>query len=211
LDSLAHDYYESIRAEKAPLNPSYQADADFYAELSEHDQGKIFWTDLDNEYYAHTSAHRYTQAELTLLSILYLSGADNATNNVDRMACILSYVDSKIHYQYDLVDRPFAPTETLSSGTGDCEDYSILVSALFELAGIPTAIATFTNSANEGHAMVLVHMSNLGNYNSYYYSDLTGYGLQTGKWILIEPQRAISQQHDPSWFLQWNIDAASET
>ncbi len=114
-------------------------------------------------------------------------------------------------YDYDMKERFFTPTETLSSGTGDCEDYSILVSSLFELAGIQSAVAGFTNSAGAGHAMVLVRLSSLGGYGHYYYDSLTGLGLSSGKWIMIEPQATIAYQQQSSWFEQWDIEAAAET
>jgi predicted transglutaminase-like cysteine proteinase len=209
MGSLAHDYYETIRSDKSPWLPTHQEKVNFYSSLSKHDQGRNYWSDLDSEYYSYSNTHRYLEAKNILTAILHLSGADQANNAADRMAAILNFLNTNIQYQYDLKDRPFAPTETLSSGSGDCEDFSILASALFEMEGISSAIATFTNSAGEGHAMVLVQDPTINAKAYYSYSDLTNYGLSSGKWIEIEPQSLLTDQL--TGMDKWNINAAAET
>jgi len=74
-----------------------------------------------------------------------------------------------------------------------------LAGTMLEAAGIKSAVAFFTNSTLGGHAMVLVHVDNLGGYGYYYYSDLTSYGLASGKWIEIK-----------RWFTYWSIVACAE-
>lgn len=205
IDSLVNDYYETIR-------DSITDSVTFEAKLSKHDQGELQWIGVDDDYYSITGSHRYSEAQQILLNILELAevnvSEDNSSVCIEK---ILQFVNDKIDYQYDLDERIFAPTETLASGTGDCEDYSILVTALFELAGIDSAVAKFMNSDGDCHVMVLVHLSDLGGYDYYCYSDLTGYGLDSGQWIIIEPQLKITNQQLSSWFTQWNILAAAET
>jgi predicted transglutaminase-like cysteine proteinase len=211
LTSLALDYYDTLRAEKGTYNTD-QGEVTFYSQLSRHDRGAINWPALDNTYKEHAGSLRYVEARNTLVNIDLISGAKNASDTMDKMNNILNFVNWKVSYSHDMDDTPFAPTETLSSGTGDCEDFAILVSALFELEGIQSAIATFDNvGGGPGHAMVLVHMDDLGLYDYYHYDDLTRYGLESGQWIIIEPRYMIYEQHIESWFSQWQIDAASET
>ena len=211
LDSLAHDYYETLREKKTPLYPSWQQNVNFMSYMSMHDRGAYHWSDLDSTYYSYHSTYRYSEARQTLISVLGYAGVTSSDTSVQKITKILAFVNDKVDYDYDMRERFFTPTETLSSGTGDCEDYSILVSSLFELAGIQSAVAGFTNSAGAGHAMVLVRLSSLGGYGHYYYDSLTGYGLSSGKWIMIEPQATIAYQQQSSWFEQWGLEAAAET
>jgi predicted nuclease with TOPRIM domain len=213
IDSLVHDYYQTIRDEKSPWLEIDSEMATFYSKFSKHDQGTIWWPDIGTDYYDITGSHRYSEARVTLMNLIALAGVDSSDTGPEKIGKILSFVNSKIEYQYDLHDRGFFPTETLSSGTGDCEDYSILFSALFELSGIESAIGLFENDAGtSGHAMVLVYLPDLGGYGHYYYSDLTSYGLRSGKWIIIEPQYdSLQDQCNSNWILKWNIKAAAET
>jgi hypothetical protein len=48
-------------------------------------------------------------------------------------------------------------------------------------------------------------MNDLGGYGHYSFSDLTDFGLSSGKWIMIEPQKKINEQDDDEWFSQWEI------
>jgi transglutaminase-like putative cysteine protease len=110
----------------------------------------------------------------------------------------------------DMTERFYAPWETLAHRSGDCEDFSILTSALFELAGIDSAFGAFTNDYNENHAMVLIHLNDLGPYDYYSYDDLTSLGLSSGRWIIIEPQTTLDYQSDASWMDQWTILVAAD-
>jgi hypothetical protein len=217
MGSLAHDYYETLRSEYSPSwwdTPNIWAG--FYAYLSKHDRAAGYWTDIDDLYYSHYGTHRYLEAKSILTSVLKIAGTDHANSDVDKISSILSFINTHIQYQSDLIDRPFAPTETLSSGTGDCEDYSILASALFEMEGVQTAIAIFHNST-EGHAMVLVQLADLGSWSGYDTSNIidgASHGLAAGQWIIIDPQLTISHQSNAGWSAsgeRWTIDAAAET
>jgi hypothetical protein len=85
---------------------------------------------------------------------------------------------------------------------------TILAATLFEAVGIDSAIGLFKNDYNQYHAMVLIHLEDLGSYGYWYYSDLVSYGLESGKWIEIEPQLPIQHQND-DWLEQWDIIAAA--
>ena len=100
--------------------------------------------------------------------------------------------------------------ETLSLRSGDCDDFSILTSALFELGEIDCALGFFENNSGEAHLMVLVHLENLGKYGFYKYEDLSMFDLSQGRWIIIEPQATIEYQADEEWIKQWTIQMAVE-
>ena len=79
-----------------------------------------------------------------------------------------------------MLDHMWFPSETLAFRSGDCTSFSILAASMFEAVGIKSAIGFFRNNRGEYHAMVLVHLNDLGSYNYYYYyynNDLTSYGL----------------------------------
>ena len=98
-----------------------------------------------------------------------------------------------------------------ASQSRDCDDFSILAACLFEYAGIKRAIGFFENTTlNAKHSMVLVQLSDLGNYGYFYYSDLTNFGLSNGKWIIIEPQIAILEQYTRNSSNKWSLVVASE-
>lgn len=210
LSSLDLDYYMSIR-EKHGGAILLQDKAEFCAHLSMHDRASYSWQTVGDMYYEHAGYYRYNAAFVTEFRILNMIGVTDADSPTVKITKILDFIHGNITYKPDIYDRYFAPTETLSSGTGDCEDFSILASSLFELAGIESAVAFFSNSEGAGHSMVLVHLPDLGGYGYYYYNDLTSFGLAPGIWIIIEPQALMAGQHRDSWFLQWNIRAAAET
>jgi hypothetical protein len=85
-----------------------------------------------------------------------------------------------------------------------------LAGALFERVGVSSAIAFVENSQNEYHMMVLIRMDDLGSYGFYAFSDLSGYGLGSGQWIVIEPQSTIGYQGDVEWMTQWKLYSAVE-
>ena len=72
-----------------------------------------------------------------------------------------------------------------------------------------SAIGLFKNDNDDYHAMVLVHLDDLGDYGYWQYNDLTSLGLPEGQWIMIEPQSTISYQYD-DWMSTWNILVAAE-
>jgi len=210
LDSTRSDYYQTLREEVCPQNPTIEQGVLFCANLVNHDLAERYWPTFDSYYYAATGDHAYQEASQELDEILDLIGASASNDPVENMAMVLSFVNEQITYSPDLENRYFAPVETLAYGSGDCDDFAALVAALFERLGVESAIAFFANDEGEGHAMNLVRMDDLEDYGYYYYNDLTGQGLDSGRWIIIEPQALIDDQYDPQWLEQWNLKVATE-
>ncbi|MEM2613599.1 MAG: hypothetical protein QXO15_05140 [Nitrososphaerota archaeon] len=193
----------------------YKLSVQFAAQMAAHDVGNCYWPNLkcESEYYEYTGEYSYKTASSILRYALNLANVnvrDSATVKIDK---ILRFISSIVHYEHRLIDHMWFPTETLTFRSGDCTSFSILASALFEMAGIKSAIGFFENANGDGHAMVLVRLESLDGYSYYYYSDLTGLGLTAGKWIIIEPQfRSLSEQEESqdSWIPQWKLIAAAE-
>jgi len=218
MDSTTADYYQTLREEVGPQSASWSSanidwedDVQFCANLAKHDIGEVYWETYDDYYFEATGTHAYNDAHNELLEILSLAGVSSTDDDITQMAKILVFINLNMDYASDLEDKFFSPVETLAYGTGDCDDYSILAAALFELVGVDSAVAFFSNDLDEGHAMALVHLDDLGDHGFYYYSDLTSIGLQAGDWIIIEPQDLISAQDDPQWIEQWDVEVAAET
>ena len=218
LDSTVADFYECVReangiltGESWVLDSSLQEMADFGADLSMHDQGKLSWPLQEELYYNYYGTHSYDDAKIRMNFLLTMAGVAAGDSSVDRVGKILECVRGFVSGRMDMTERFYAPWETLAHRSGDCEDLSILTSALFELAGIDSAFGAFTNDYNENHAMVLIHLNDLGPYDYYSYDDLTSLGLSSGRWIIIEPQTTLGYQSDASWMDQWNILVAAET
>jgi hypothetical protein len=70
--------------------------------------------------------------------IVSLSGCKSS--KVCNAKAIFYFVQQNINYVNDPVSREYlaSTTETLSTGSGDCDDYSILLSNLLQSIGIPT-------------------------------------------------------------------------
>ena len=147
-----------------------------------------------------------------ILSYYGVKAYDSSSIKIEK---ILEFISEVVTYQLEMDDIFRFPLETLSLGSGDCDDYSILVATLFECVGIDSALAYFETN-NGDHVLVLVHLDELAISNPYYeqryylYDDLTHYGLQSGQWIMIEPQSPIEYQGDSEWFEQMDIQQAVE-
>lgn len=213
------DYYALIRRVVSPLgwfNPQlYNSDAiNFTAEMAEHGLGRSVWPDFENYFYYNTSTmyghpiHSYEMARSKLDAVyqtINITPTDNATIKIDK---ILTYVNKYVHYEPDINDTILAPMETLTYHSGDCEDYSILVGALFELAGIDSAIA-MGSGFGEYHVYLLVKLSDLNPYGFKSYNNLTNLGLSSEKWIQVEPQYSINNQNVTT-VQSFTLDAAVE-
>ena len=212
LESTVEDFYETVRDTYSMHMPygSHQDPVNYEADLARHDIGKFSWPSLETTYYDYYGTHSYDDAKAKLTYFLNIAEVNSSDTPITKIEKILEHVVSYIAYRPDMIDRLNSPWETLAFQSGDCDDFSTLTSALFELAGIDSAIEGAENSANDGHAMVLIHLDDLGSYGCYSYPDLTGYGLSAGKWIIIEPQKLIDNQDDSTWFPQWSINAAAE-
>jgi len=193
-----------------------QESATFAAEIAAHDAGNAYWSVLENEsnYYSHTGEFSYQTAGKVLLQAMILANITYADTAVTKIDKIMKFTSSIVHYESRLIDHMWFPTETLAFRSGDCTSFSILESALFEMAGVTSSVSVFRNDQGDGHAMILVHLEDLGvGKHYYYYPDLTSYGLSEGKWIIIEPQfDSLSQQQSKQdqWIPQWKIVAAAE-
>lgn len=84
-----------------------------------------------------------------------------------------------------------------------------LTTKLFELVGIESAVGIFKNTTLGGHAMVFVQLNDLEGQPYRYYSDLTTFHCDSGKWIVIEPQKTLNTQN-LTWISYWNLIAAGE-
>ncbi len=208
-------FYDVLRYEvglsgyKSTYHPEREI-VKFAANLALHDLGVNSWPTIEKNYYKDVGAHSYEQAKEQMRKALEYTGVQEPDSDVERVRKILEFVNERVEYEYETDDVCRAPVETLSLGSGDCDDYSTLAAALFEASGIESAVGFFENSEGSGHVMVLLRMEDLGAYDLYYFSDLTAYGLSPGKWIEIEPQRPIEHQGDEDWMSQWDIKAAAE-
>jgi hypothetical protein len=162
-----------------------------------------------SRYYDTTEPHEYSYqtADHIIEKAMNMTGISISDSNVMKIEKVLAFIHSTVHYELRLIDHFWFPCETLTFKSGDCTSFSILAASMFEKTGIESAIGFFTNSSLGGHAMVLVHMDDLGPYNYTCYGDLTGYGLTSGKWILIEPQASSLEQYGTllnTWIKSWD-------
>lgn len=71
-------------------------------------------------------------------------------NYVGELIALHSWVRSRIRYTKDPVDVEYiqTPRETLSSGVGDCDDFTVLLGSLAESIGHPVAIKVVSRNRN---------------------------------------------------------------
>jgi transglutaminase-like putative cysteine protease len=185
----------------------------FMANLTKHSLGRTYWPSLEDRYFQYTREHSWTTAIRKLEAVYAFIGIKPEDASIERIKRILHFINDNVHYQVDYDNVFLSPLETLVFRSGDCDDYTILAATLFEMAGIDAAVAigtvTYANETTR-HAMVLIHMDNLGPYGFHSYDDLTGMGLSSGRWILIEPQYTMDKQYDPGWFNRWKIEVAAD-
>jgi hypothetical protein len=203
---LLEDYFDKVR----DLFGIDAKGVEFATNLAEHNLGRIYWPALRDDFYEKSNGEYSNLVSMdVLLEVIELVGVKSYDPSVDKVKKILLFVKTNIHYEYDLDDKILFPVETLGFKSGDCEDYTVLIAALFELVGLDTAIGSFKNDKNEYHMMVLLHLDNLDSYGYWFYNDLTDLGLKSGKWIKIEPQYTIDNQNN-DWVKQWNLLDAEE-
>jgi len=216
-------YYNEIRDAYHLGTPlclySSQCEVNFWADLAKHDMGALSWPKYESTYYSLTSTHSYQDARNILDKVvfsLYAAGVSSykvsssyEDSDYEKIKKILGFINSNIHYEQDMKETPRAPAETLGHRSGDCKSYSILTSAAFAEAGIDSAVMLVKSvDGTQAHAMILVQSKET--LPLWSYSDLTQYGLPSGKWWVIEPQYTFEkQQQHPEWFTQWRIEAAA--
>ena len=201
--NLLETFYKAVREKYFPSDESKRAG--FAAELAGHSLGRNYWSDIDNnEFYPQSKesygyyTHSYTEAKRELTAVYKLIGISSGDSQVTKINKILNFINVNIHGEDDVYECYHAPMETITLKSGDCDDYSILVGSLFEMAGIKTAIALNDPNKNNGHghAFLVVQVKNTEGKLAYYYDDLTDKGLSSGKWYAIEPQVTLNNQHE---------------
>jgi len=195
--------------------PDYYEDScKMAAYFAAHDAGQLYWPSMEDEsgYYEATGEYSYETAVAMVDYALEVAGVNSWDSDVVKIDKILAFMDARVEYETRLIDHMWFPIETLSFRSGDCTSFSILAGCMFERVGIKSAVGFFTNDTLGAHAMVLVHMDDLGPYGYVYYSALTGYGLASGTWIVIEPQTGSLEENYEytDWILYWDLVAASE-
>ena len=217
------DYYGEVRNAQDISQTSgclwgSQCETDFWAAFADQALGEnslnstSFDQQAEAKYHSITGSYTYTDAKKQLDELVfapYGAGVQSSDSDAMKIYKILNFITSHIHYEYDMSETPQAPAETLEQKSGDCKDFSILASAAFADAGITSAIMRMQNaSGTAGHAMVLIQSSEALPFD--YYSNLTQYGLPSGKWWVIDPQFTYAgQSENPSWFNQWGIAKAA--
>lgn len=200
IGNLLATYYEYLRNDI-----STSRSVDFAASLGMHDIAMINWSGTEeDDYYDEVGEYSWDTASDKIVEIIDLIGLPNNLSDVEKIQKILAFIDQYITYEADADEVFHAPVETLTFKSGDCDDFSILAATLFEYVNIDAAIAFFSNDGKY-HAATLVHLDSLGSYGSWYYSNLTGRGLEAGKWIIIEPQITIDRQFD-DWDPDWELN-----
>jgi len=206
-------YYDVVRQEKGldGTKGSWNPDQDqvrFAAKLASHDLGNPYLPAIESEFEEIVGERSYEIAKKRIDEIITLIGVAEDDSAVEKIRKILNFTNLYIHYEYEINNVYRAPVETLGLRSGDCDDYTILVAAVFEAVAIDSAIGSFKNVKEDYHYMVLVHLEDLSGYAYRLFPDLTGLGLERGKWILIEPQYLIEHQGD-EWLEQWYLLAAA--
>ena len=176
----------------------------FAANLAEHDLGRIYWTNINEKYRAKTGENMNFDASQKLSLVINFLEIGIYDSDIEKIQKILAFVNDWVSYEPDLNEKFLSPIETLTFRSGDCDDFAILVSALFELVDLESGIVFVTNDDGDAHAMVILHREDLGPHGYYYFEDLTNHGLEEGRWILIEPQSIIENQHNEDWMEQWS-------
>ncbi len=220
-------YYDYVRANVVSLGgeplgeerwysyPNYYSNSvEFAAYEAAHDAGEAYWPDMEEgtDYYETAGEHAYETADAIMERAVAFCGIGPNDTDVVKIDKILSFISSHVEYQSRLLDHMWFPTETLMYKSGDCTSFSILAACMFEKVGIKSAIGFFTNP-DGAHAMVLVHLNDLGGEYAYsYFDSLTSYDLSPGKWIIIEPQFSSLSEYSNNldWVQSWNIVAACE-
>jgi transglutaminase-like putative cysteine protease len=184
---------------------------EFAANEAAHDADQLYWPTLekDTRYYNITSEHAPDSAFKIVKSALDYSGVNSYDSNITKIDKVLKYISAHVTYSTRLLDHMWFPSETLTFKSGDCTSFSILAASMLEASGVKCSIGFFRNSNGDGHAMVLIYLSDLGDLQYNYFEDLTAYSLKAGRWIIIEPQNSSVYNYSSDWISQWKLVAAS--
>jgi transglutaminase-like putative cysteine protease len=113
------------------------------------------------------------------------------TYNVYQLCSIFDYVRDNVEYISDPRDNDYwaEPSETLSTGAGDCEDYAILTASLVEAIGGTTRIyltedhayaATYVGNGSTGDGVITALREYYNGAPVYYTTD------EYGSWIVLD-------------------------
>ena len=211
IGNTLESFYDLVRHEKELIGyrwTDHQKDASFATDLALHDLGYNCWPSIENAYYSSTGIRSYEVAKRKMDQVVDFIGLQGYYTPTAKIKMILQFIVQNIHFEHEVHDVYLAPTETLGLRSGDCEDFSILASALFEAVGIESAFGIFKSEEDEYHGLVLVHLDDLTGYEYWSHSDLTDVGLDEGKWIVIEPQYTIDKQNS-DWIGELSLVAVS--
>ena len=216
IGNLLQDYYNEIRKARN-LGQNWwsydpQEEVNFASNLAKHGVGAVYWEEYESTYHSQSGSYSYLDAKEKLDKVIfipYTAGVSYEDSDYEKIRKILNFFYFHIHYEHDFNQILRAPAETLGLKSGDCDDWSILASAAFADAGIDSAIMFVkSKDGTQMHAMVLVQSKET--LPLWYYSDLTNYGLPSGRWWIIEPQFTLEEQSQhPEWFTLWDIVAAA--
>lgn len=211
IGNTLESFYDLVRHEKGFTGyrwTDHQKDANFAVDLALHDLGYNSWPSIENAYYCSTGIRSHEMAKRKIDDAIDLIGLQGHYTPTAKIRRILQFIVQHIHFEHEVHDVYLAPTETLAFRSGDCEDFSILASALFEAVGIDSAFGIFKSKEDEYHGLVLVRLEDLIGCEYWSHSDLTDWGLDEGKWIVIEPQYTIDKQHS-DWMGELSLVAIS--
>jgi len=199
-------YYDLVRDEEGFMGKWYgdQRDMNFCAKLALHDLGRNSWPSLEDKYYEEIGNHSYVTAKNKINDVIDLVEVRAYDSTTEKIRKLLQFLCDHLHYELEVNNVYLAPTETLAFMSGDCDDFTTLGATLFEAVGMDAAVGIFMNEKDEHHCMVLIHLEDLGGYRYWKYDDLTGKGLDEGRWIVIEPQYTLENQGN-GWVHQWQL------
>jgi hypothetical protein len=80
LDSTRSDYYQTLRENLCPSDPTYEQGVRFCTDLVRHDLGDTNWPTYDSSYYQATGGHAYQEASEEIDAILDLIGVSDSND-----------------------------------------------------------------------------------------------------------------------------------
>lgn len=205
--NLPWSYYEEVRRVHAPASGRDEK-LDWLADIVMHDLGRRSWAAEKLKYRDRSGRYAHRDALRTLRLVLENAEVSEEQDEQERMRRILDWMNDHLAYEHEIDDLFRAPIETLSLGSGDCDDWTGLAAALMNEAGIDAAAGWFTRTDEEGkeraHMMLLVP-AELGT-KAWWFKDLSKHGLPGG-WHVVEPQRRLDEQKSPN-IRRWSLVAA---
>lgn len=157
------------------------------------------------QYYSNikrAETHDYTVYVVDQYDDAYLSKLINtiigSETDPERITNLVGHYVQDIPYQSETEEYPKYPVETIQDDSGDCEDKSILASALLDSIGISTALARV-----EGHMLLSV------NINGWKYLETTTKGSTLSDSIKYEIIDFMIVEEKPILFHTWKASQYS--